>query len=135
MGRFIVIVLDGFGMQAMRDAAIARPGDETSSTLGSILHDFPDLKLPNLEALGLMNAFGKESACMKFSPDATFGKSELMHFGADTFQGHQEIMGTNGFLFHLRAGLLLRLITARHLVKPFAKIVGNYFCHNRCNKS
>lgn len=94
MGRFIVIVLDGFGMQAMRDAAIARPGDETSSTLGSILHDFPDLKLPNLEALGLMNAFGKESACMKFSPDATFGKSELMHFGADTFQGHQEIMGT-----------------------------------------
>lgn len=94
MGRFIVIVLDGFGMQAMRDATIARPGDETSSTLGSILHDFPDLKLPNLEALGLMNAFGRESACMKFSPDATFGKSELMHFGADTFQGHQEIMGT-----------------------------------------
>ena len=44
MGRFIVIVLDGFGMQAMRDATIARPGDETSSTLGSILHDFPDLK-------------------------------------------------------------------------------------------
>lgn len=59
MGRFIVIVLDGFGMQAMKDAAIVRPGDENSSTLGSLLHDFPDLELPTLEYLGLMNAFGQ----------------------------------------------------------------------------
>ena len=93
-GRFVVIVLDGFGMQAMQDAARVRPGDERSSTLGSLLKDFPDLTLPNLEALGLMNAFGQESRCMKFSPEACFGRSELMHFGADTFQGHQEIMGT-----------------------------------------
>jgi len=56
-GRFVVIVLDGFGMQAMQDAARVRPGDERSSTLGSLLKDFPDLTLPNLEALGLMNAF------------------------------------------------------------------------------
>lgn len=94
MGRFVVIVLDGFGMQAMKDAAKVRPGDETSSTLGSLLHDFPDLKLPNLEKLGLMNAFGQESQNMKFNPEAVYGESELMHFGADTFQGHQEIMGT-----------------------------------------
>ncbi|WP_305180179.1 phosphopentomutase [Faecalibaculum rodentium] len=93
-GRFVVIVLDGFGMQAMQDAARVRPGDERSSTLGSLLKDFPDLTLPNLESLGLMNAFGQESRCMKFSPEACFGRSELMHFGADTFQGHQEIMGT-----------------------------------------
>ena len=31
---------------------------------------------------------------MKFAPCANFGKCELMHFGADTFIGHQEIMGT-----------------------------------------
>ena len=92
--RFVVIVLDGFGMQAMADAATARPGDEVSSTLGSILHDYPDLKLPNLEKLGLMNAYGYESAQMKFSETAVYGKSELMHFGADTFMGHQEIMGS-----------------------------------------
>ena len=92
--RVVVIVLDGFGMQAMADAATARPGDEVSTTLGSILHDYPDLKLPNLEKLGLMNAYGAESAQMKFSPKAVFGKSELMHFGADTFMGHQEIMGS-----------------------------------------
>ena len=92
--RFIVIVLDGFGMGAMKDAAIARPGDENSGTLRSILEDFPDLKLPNLEKLGLMNAYGFESKQMKFAKDANYGKSELMHFGADTFMGHQEIMGT-----------------------------------------
>ena len=61
--KFIVIVLDGFGMQAMADAATARPGDEVSSTFGSILQDYPDLKLPTLEKMGLMNAYGKERPC------------------------------------------------------------------------
>ena len=92
--RFIVIVLDGFGMGATKDAAIVRPGDEKACTIGSIIKDHPDLYLPNLEKLGLMNAYGKESDYMHFSVDANYGKSELMHFGADTFMGHQEIMGT-----------------------------------------
>ncbi len=92
--RFIIIVLDGFGIGAMPDAKEVRPGDEKANTLRSILHDHPDLKLPNLEKLGLMNAYGEESQCMKFSKDANFGKSMLMHYGADTFMGHQEIMGT-----------------------------------------
>ena len=92
--RFIVIILDGFGIGAMKDARIVRPGDETANTLGSILKDCPDMKLPVLERLGLMNAFGRESAAMKFSPSANYGRCELMHYGADTFMGHQEIMGT-----------------------------------------
>ena len=92
--RFVVVVLDGFGMGAMADAATARPGDETAGTLRSILEDYPDLYLPNLEKLGLMNAYGHESDKMKYNPEANFGRSELMHFGADTFMGHQEIMGT-----------------------------------------
>ena len=45
--RFIVIVLDGFGMGATADAAIKRPGDERACTIGSILKDFPDLKQKN----------------------------------------------------------------------------------------
>ena len=92
--RFIIVVLDGFGIGAMEDASTVRPGDEKANTLRSILRDHPDLKLPTLEKLGLMNAYGSESAQMKFNPQANFGKSELMHFGADTFMGHQEIMGT-----------------------------------------
>ena len=31
---------------------------------------------------------------MKFAKNVNYGKSELAHFGADTFMGHQEIMGT-----------------------------------------
>lgn len=92
--RFIVIVLDGFGLGAMADAGKARAGDERADTLGSILRDFPEMRLPTLERLGLMNAYGKESLYMHKNPEANFGKSELMHFGADTFMGHQEIMGT-----------------------------------------
>lgn len=94
MKKIVVIVLDGFGIGAMKDAKKVRPGDEIANTLGSILKDFPDLKLPNLEKMGLMNAYGYESNRMKFSNTANYGKSELMHFGADTFMGHQEIMGT-----------------------------------------
>lgn len=92
--RFVVIVLDGFGIGATNDAARERPGDEKANTLRSILSDYPDMKLANLEQLGLMNAFGAESNDMKYCESANFGKSELMHFGADTFMGHQEIMGT-----------------------------------------
>jgi len=112
--RFIVIVLDGFGMGAMKDALIARPGDEVSNTFGSILNDFPELKLPVLEKLGLMNAFGHESKNMNFSTSANFGKSELMHFGADTFMGHQEIMGT---------------IPKKPLVQPFQEKVDIVYKH------
>ena len=89
-----MIVLDGFRIGAMNDAARERPGDEKANTLRSILSDYPDMKLANLEQLGLMNAFGAESNDMKYCESANFGKSELMHFGADTFMGHQEIMGT-----------------------------------------
>jgi len=112
--RFIVIVLDGFGMGAMKDALIARPGDEVSNTFGSILNDFPELELPVLAKLGLMNAFGHESNNMKFSMTANFGKSELMHFGADTFMGHQEIMGT---------------IPKKPLVQPFQEKVDIVYKH------
>lgn len=86
----IVLVLDGFGIGQMPDA-----GNEIyADTLGSLLNYKADLYLPNLELLGLMNAYGKESLNMKFSPEANYGKIALMHQGADTFYGHQEMMGT-----------------------------------------
>ena len=37
---------------------------------------------------------GREFPGLPFATDATFGRAELMHDGADTFFGHQEIMGT-----------------------------------------
>ena len=109
-----MIVLDGFGIGAMNDAARERPGDEKANTLRSILSDYPDMKLANLEQLGLMNAFGAESNDMKYCESANFGKSELMHFGADTFMGHQEIMGT---------------LPKRPTMHPFQEMVDEVYQH------
>lgn len=94
MGRFVVIVLDGFGIGAMADVEKVRPEDIGSNTCKHILENSPNLYLPNLEQLGLMNALGEEIGLMKFSDAANYGRGELMHFGADTFYGHQEIMGS-----------------------------------------
>lgn len=78
----------------MKDAAEVRPEDVGSNTFGHILDKIPNLKLKNLETLGIMNALGRETEVMKKNPNALYGVSSLMHYGADTFYGHQEIMGT-----------------------------------------
>lgn len=94
MNRFIVIVLDSFGIGYMKDVVEVRPQDVGANTCKHILEKFPNLRLPNLEKIGLMNALGEEIGAMKKSIDAIYGKASLMHAGADTFLGHQEIMGT-----------------------------------------
>lgn len=94
MKRFVVVVLDSFGVGAMKDVMEVRPQDLGSNTCKHILNRLPKLKLPNLEKLGLMNALGEETEYMHKNPKASYGISALAHFGADTFNGHQEIMGT-----------------------------------------
>ena len=94
MGKFVVIVLDGFGVGAMPDVPQVRPADCGANTCVHIFERTPDLKLPNLASLGLANIVGREFPGLPFATDATFGRAELMHDGADTFFGHQEIMGT-----------------------------------------
>lgn len=94
MGRYIVIVLDSFGVGAMKDVPEVRPADTGSNTALHIIERKPDIKIDTLVKLGLMNAIGKETDRFKFSPIANWGKSNLGHQGADSFLGHQEIMGT-----------------------------------------
>ena len=93
-GRFIVIVLDSYGVGYMDDVLEVRPRDFGPNTCKHIIDKIPELKLENLEKLGLMNALGEDYGKMKINPKAVFGKSKLMHHGGDTFLGHQEIMGT-----------------------------------------
>lgn len=94
MGKFIVVVLDSFGVGAMDDVPQVRPEDIGSNTCKHIFESQENLYLPNLEKIGLINALGEEITTMKFSDQAVYGTSDLMHHGADTFLGHQEIMGT-----------------------------------------
>ena len=104
-GRFIVIVLDSYGVGYMEDVPKVRPQDLGSNTCKHIIDKVPELKLPNLEKLGIMNALGENYGQMKINPQAVYGTSKLMHYGGDTFLGHQEIMGTK---------------PKRPLIKPFS---------------
>lgn len=90
----MIIVLDGFGVGQMPDVPRVRPQDTGADTWGHILDAVSDIKLPTLERLGLMNIIDRESVYMKASPSAIYGRSMLTHYGADTFFGHQEIVGT-----------------------------------------
>ena len=94
MKRFVVLVLDSFGIGEMDDVKDVRPQDVGANTYKSVLNCNPKLKIPNLEKLGIANAAGFELGNIKFSNDAVYGKANLMHFWCDTFYGHQELMGT-----------------------------------------
>lgn len=98
--RAVVVVLDGFGVGAMPDAEIE---DRAADTLGSIARTAEgDLHLPCLESMGLGNvATGIAAAA---SPIAAHGRAALGYPGADTFMGHQELMG--GSLADVRRQLL-----------------------------
>lgn len=94
MRRFIVLVLDSFGIGEMDDVQEVRPQDVGANTYSSVLKKNPNLRIPNLEKLGIANAAGVEIGSVKFSKEAVYGKANLMHFWCDTFYGHQELMGT-----------------------------------------
>lgn len=94
MARFVVLVIDSFGVGAMNDVALVRPQDAGANTCGHILGERPELQLPVLEQLGLINALGYAPGVMQASPSAVWGVAELQHEGGDTFMGHQEILGT-----------------------------------------
>ena len=94
MNKFVVIVIDSFGVGAMDDVALVRPEDLGANTCGNILRRCPTLRLPVLERLGLINALGGPVNVMNIDSQANAGCALLRHQGADSFMGHQEIMGT-----------------------------------------
>lgn len=112
MGRFIIVVLDSFGVGAMDDVARVRPRDIGSNTALHIIQENPNINIPTLEKLGLMNAIGKEVDGHQFSPMACVGTSDLTHHGADSFLGHQEIMGTTPQM---------------PLIEPFQKVIDEVY--------
>ena len=93
--RFIIVVLDSFGIGAMDDVARIRPQDIGANTALKLIDYNKEKHWDTLLQLGLMNAIGVEREGFKMSKSAIFGSSDLKHFGADTYFGHQEISGTN----------------------------------------
>lgn len=94
MARFIVNVLDSFGVGEMADVSRVRPQDKNANTAVHIIEKRKDICIPTLENLGLMNAIGFSMGDHKKNNNANFGVANLGHVGADSFLGHQEIAGT-----------------------------------------
>lgn len=93
MRRVILTVLDGLGVGAMDDVDKVRPQDKGANTLKHVAEN-SDLHIPNLEDMGAGWLTDSDKIKRVQNPSASFGSSNLAHFGADTYQGHQEIMGT-----------------------------------------
>ena len=93
--RAILIVLDGLGIGEMPDVPELRPQDRGANTLGHLFQQVPALRLPVMESLGLGNLV-QVPALRPAGPAAlaSYGRCWLAHDGADTYAGHNEIVGS-----------------------------------------
>jgi phosphopentomutase len=89
--RALVLVLDSVGVGNAPDAA--KYGDEGTNTLGHILEQALDLRLPNLDRLGLGKIVGSSARQSLALPIASFGRMQERSAGKDTTTGHWEIAG------------------------------------------
>jgi phosphopentomutase len=91
----VILVLDALGIGEMPDVPRDRPQDVGTNTLRSLVQAEGPLQVDTLLRLGLgqiARAAGIEMPTA--GPLASYGKSRLAHVGADSYLGHQEIMGT-----------------------------------------
>jgi phosphopentomutase len=88
--RVVVLVLDGLGLGVMPDAD---PEDAGANTLLHVDLAGGPLSLPTLESLGLGYLTPARGVAELNAPRAALGRCALAHPGADTFMGHQELMG------------------------------------------
>ena len=92
--KITLIVLDGVGTGLAPDAKIF--GDEGADTLGSVLKKYPDVKLPNMKSLGLLNMrneFNKENHDVPEKLLGSYGRCQEKSMGKDTTIGHWEMAG------------------------------------------
>ncbi|AXI38308.1 phosphopentomutase [Bacillaceae bacterium ZC4] len=91
--RVIIIILDSLGVGYMEDAKDYHPLDVGANTFYHIIDAVPSLKIPNFERLGI-NKILHHPKLKNVDNIASYGVLNLMHQGADSFEGHNEIMGT-----------------------------------------
>jgi phosphopentomutase len=66
MARFVVLVIDSFGVGAMKDVTLVRPQDAGANTCGHILSQLPHLQLPTLEANQRIGLCARRYAAVRF---------------------------------------------------------------------
>lgn len=93
MKRAIVLVVDSLGVGYMEDVSKCRPQDMGANTFKHILDKEREIQIPNFEKLGI-NKILKHENLRDIDNIGSYGVLNLGHYGADSFVGHQEIMGT-----------------------------------------
>lgn len=102
--RAILLVIDSLGVGYMADTAKERPDDVGANTFFHILDVAWEIDIPNLEKLGI-NKVLRHKRLKDIPGLASYGTLRLQHYGADSYAGHQEIMGS---------------IPVKPQIKPFA---------------
>ncbi|MFF3835885.1 phosphopentomutase [Streptomyces sp. NPDC002458] len=100
MAKTVIVVIDGFGVGAMPDAGELRPGDLAADTCGHVLDHARTafgrpLRLPMLGALGLGLVHPHPDLARRTHLPVAAGRAALGYPGADTFAGHQTMMGAD----------------------------------------
>ncbi|MFI6083565.1 phosphopentomutase [Streptomyces sp. NPDC051217] len=129
MSTTVIVVIDGFGVGAMPDAGTLRPGDLTADTCGHVLDHCRTalgrpLRLPALGELGLGLVHPHPDLARRTGRPVAAGRAALGYPGADTFAGHQTMMGAD--FSHVTVATLAghldevsgALKAAGHLVEP-----------------
>ena len=97
INRFIIIVLDGFGVGEAPDAKVY--GDEGSNTLMGVYNN-TTLSIPNLKKIGLYNIDNVDIDEKEVNPIGAYGRAMEQSKGKNSPVGHWEISGhitENGF--------------------------------------
>lgn len=100
MSKTVIVVIDGFGVGAMPDAGALRPGDIEADTCGHVLDHWRSsrgrpLRLPVLGSLGLGLVRPHVDLAGSTGLPVSVGRAALGYPGADTFAGHQTMMGAD----------------------------------------
>ncbi|MDY0404790.1 phosphopentomutase [Virgibacillus sp. 179-BFC.A HS] len=92
--RVIILILDSLGVGYMADAKDYHPQDVGANTFYHIIDRIPSLHIPTFEKLGINRILCHPNLKDMDNGLASYGTLNLMHNGADSFEGHNEIMGS-----------------------------------------
>ena len=121
--KVICLIVDAMGIGQMSDAA---PTDCPANTVSHVCQYGRPIHVPNFEKLGLGNIVS--APCIRSVGNlsiASYGKMELGYDGADTYMGHQILMGTGALIpdkktiRQLGAGLMVWLQEQGHSCQAY----------------
>jgi phosphopentomutase len=91
INRVVLLVIDGFGIGALPDAAAY--GDADANTLMHLAEASGGVNLPNLEALGLGHVAQVKGVRTMAQPHGCFGRVGFASYGKDSVTGYWEAGG------------------------------------------